>query len=56
MALRFFLVRAEGAAFFLAGALLVEVGLDVVLFDAVPWAGAVATGDGAGPVSTDDLD
>jgi uncharacterized membrane protein len=47
-----FLVLVEAAVFFLAGVLFVEVGLDVVLFDAVLCAGAVAAGDGASPVST----
>jgi len=35
---------------------LVEAGSDAVLFDAVLWAGAVTAGDGASPVSTEDLD
>src|SRR5260370_26852571 len=59
MVFRFFLflALAEAAVFFLtggflAGVLLVEVGLDAALFDVVPWAGAVAEGDGASPVST----
>ena len=58
MALRFFLFLAlvETVVFFLASVLLAEVGLDVVLFDAVLWAGALAAEDGARPVSTDDLD
>jgi hypothetical protein len=58
MVLRFFLflAPAEVAVFFLAGALLVEVDLDFVLFDVVLWAGALATGGGAGPVSTDVFD
>jgi hypothetical protein len=63
MGLRFFLflAPAEAAVFFLtdgclAGVLLVEVGLDAVLFDVVLWAGALATGDVASPVSTEDLD
>jgi hypothetical protein len=63
MVLRFFLflALAEGTVFFLtdgilAGVLLVEAGLDAVLFDAVLWAGALAAGDGASPVSTEELD
>ncbi len=68
MVLRFFFLVAlvEAAVFFLtggflAGVLLVEAGLacalfDAVLFDVVLWAGALAAGDGASPVSTGDLD
>jgi hypothetical protein len=63
MVFRFFLFLglAEAAVFFLtggflAGVLLVEVGLDAALFDVVLWAGAVAEGDGASPVSTEELD
>jgi hypothetical protein len=63
MVLRFFLflAPAEAAVFFLtdgllAGVLLVEAGLDAVLSDAVLWAGALAAGDGASSVSTEDLD
>jgi hypothetical protein len=63
MALRFFLflAPAEAAVFFLTdgllvGVLLVEAGLDAALSDAVLWAGALAAGDGASSVSTEDLD
>jgi hypothetical protein len=63
MVLRFFLflVAAEAAVFFLtdgllAGVLLVKAGWDAVLFGAVLWAGALAAGDGATPVSTEELD
>jgi hypothetical protein len=63
MVLRFFLFLAvaEAAVFFLtdgflAGVLLVEAGWDVVLFDVVLWAGALAAGEGASPVSTEELD
>ena len=59
----FFLAPAETAVFFLfltvgflAGVFLVEAGLDAVLFDVVLWAGTLAAGGGASPVSTEDLD
>jgi len=56
MVLRFllFLALVEAAVFFLAGVFFVRVGFDVVLFDVVLWAGALAPGEGASPVSTDD--
>ena len=63
--MRFLLLVVDATDFFLAGVLLVEVGVaalfvgaffGVALFDAVVFAGAFAAGDGASPVSSEDWD